>query len=38
VRGFYKEEEYRTWDYVQTGVNVLVLCLQALDKEMRHVS
>jgi len=38
VRGFYKEEEYRTWDYVQTEVNVLVLCLQALDKEMRHVS
>jgi hypothetical protein len=37
VRGFFKEE-YRTWDYVQTEVNVLVLCLQALDKEMRHVS
>jgi len=33
-----KEEEYRTWDYVQTEVNVLVLCLQGIDTGMRHVS
>lgn len=38
VRGFYKEEEYRTWDYVKAEVNVLVLCLQRIDGGKSYVS
>jgi len=35
----YKYEEYRTWDYVKTEVNVLALCLQGIEETGgNHVS
>lgn len=30
VVDYHKTDTYRTWDYVQTEVNVLVLCLQGI--------
>ena len=38
VREFYKEEEYRTWDYVNREVVNLALQLRYCDKGGNHVS
>jgi len=34
----YKYEEYRTWDYVVSEVNMLAVCLQVLGEESNNVS